>query len=125
MKRLSGKVDVAEIFGMAIEEDYHGWKNHVELEFIHGGNIKTVREIYENYVQRHREVKAWVKYAQFEVENGEGRKAWSCYKRAVQQLIEDGRRDQLTDLLVAFEEMFNNTAMRDQEDDRSCRALAC
>ncbi|CAM6089450.1 unnamed protein product [Calypogeia fissa] len=117
MKYLGGKVDMAEIFGMTIEEDYHGWKFHVELEFIHGGNIETVREIYEKYVKRHREVKAWVKYAQFEVENGERRKAWSCYKRAVQQLIEDGRMDQLTNLLVAFEEMLSNTAMRDQEAD--------
>eukprot|EP00951_Prasinocladus_malaysianus_P005310 scaffold37721_cov26-Prasinocladus_malaysianus.AAC.1 len=48
--------------------------------------IDRARQIFERYVVCHPTVVAWVKYAKFEMKNGEVAKARGCYERAVDEL---------------------------------------
>lgn len=52
--------------------------------------VERARSIYERYVQCIPTVKAWVRYAKFEMQNGEIGLARKCYERAVEELAEDG-----------------------------------
>lgn len=52
--------------------------------------VERARTIYERYVQCIPTVKAWVRYAKFEMQNGEVGLARKCYERAVEELAEDG-----------------------------------
>ncbi len=52
--------------------------------------VARARRIYERYVQCIPTVKAWVRYAKFEMQNGEIGLARKCYERAVEELAEDG-----------------------------------
>ena len=52
--------------------------------------VERARRIYERYVQCIPTVKAWVRYAKFEMQNGEIGLARKCYERAVEELAEDG-----------------------------------
>lgn len=52
--------------------------------------VDRARRIYERYVQCIPTVKAWVRYAKFEMQNGEIGLARKCYERAVEELAEDG-----------------------------------
>lgn len=51
--------------------------------------VERARGIYERYVQVLPTVKAWVRYAKFEMQNGEIGLARKCYERAVEELGED------------------------------------
>lgn len=51
--------------------------------------VSRARGIYERYVQVIPTVKAWVRYAKFEMQNGEIGLARGCYERAVEELGED------------------------------------
>lgn len=52
--------------------------------------VDRARSIYERYIQCIPTVKAWVRYAKFEMQNGEVALARGCYERAVEELAEDG-----------------------------------
>ena len=52
--------------------------------------VERARRIYERYMQCIPSVKAWVRYAKFEMQNGEIGLARKCYERAVEELGEDG-----------------------------------
>ena len=52
--------------------------------------VERARTIYERYVECIPTVKAWVRYAKFEMQNGEVGLARKCYERAVEELAEDG-----------------------------------
>jgi len=52
--------------------------------------VDRARGIYERYVLCIPSVKAWVRYAKFEMQNGEVGLARKCYERAVEELGEDG-----------------------------------
>ena len=53
--------------------------------------IERSRSIFERYVQCLPTVKAWVRYAKFEMQNGDVARARMCYERAVEQLAEDAQ----------------------------------
>lgn len=48
--------------------------------------------------------KAWIRYAKFEVRNGEIERARRCYERAMDQLGEDGQTEELFVAFAQFEE---------------------
>ena len=52
--------------------------------------VERARRIYERYVLCIPTVKAWVRYAKFEMQNGEIGLARKCYERSVEELAEDG-----------------------------------
>ena len=52
--------------------------------------VERARMIYERYVQCIPTVKAWVRFAKFEMQNGEVGLARKSYERAVEELAEDG-----------------------------------
>ena len=60
--------------------------------------IERARNILERYVQCLPTVKAWVRYAKFEMQNGEIPRARTCYERAVEQLGEDAQTVRLTEV---------------------------
>ena len=53
--------------------------------------VDRARNIYERYVQCLPTVKAWVRYAKFEMKNGQIGLARKCYERAVGEMGEDGQ----------------------------------
>ena len=53
--------------------------------------IDRARNIYERYVQCIPSVKAWVRYAKFEMKNGQVGLARTCYERAVGEMGEDAQ----------------------------------
>lgn len=53
--------------------------------------VVRARGIFERYVQCLPTVKAWVRYAKFEMQNGDIGRARQCYERAVEQLAEDSQ----------------------------------
>lgn len=53
--------------------------------------VDRARSIYERYVRCLPTVKAWVRYAKFEMKHGELELARQCYERAVEELGEDGQ----------------------------------
>ena len=53
--------------------------------------LDRARNIFERYVQCLPTVKAWVRFAKFEMQNGEIPLARACYERAVEQLGEDAQ----------------------------------
>lgn len=53
--------------------------------------IDRARNIYERYVQCIPSVKAWVRYAKFEMKNGQIGLARRCYERAVGEMGEDAQ----------------------------------
>jgi hypothetical protein len=53
--------------------------------------VERARNIYERYVRCLPTVKAWVRYAKFEMKNGEIPLARGCYERAIEELGEDGQ----------------------------------
>ena len=53
--------------------------------------LERARNIFERYVQCLPTVKAWVRFAKFEMQNGEIPLARACYERAVEQLGEDAQ----------------------------------
>jgi crooked neck len=53
--------------------------------------VERARNIFERYVRCLPTVKAWVRYAKFEMKNGEVGRARRCYERAVEELGEDAQ----------------------------------
>ena len=53
--------------------------------------VDKARNIYERYVRCLPTVKAWVRYAKFEMQNGQVGLARRCYERAIEQLGEDAQ----------------------------------
>ncbi len=53
--------------------------------------VDRAREIFELYIRCHPDVKAWVRYAKFEMKNSEIGLARGCYERAVEELGEDAQ----------------------------------
>ncbi|PNH02162.1 Crooked neck-like protein 1, partial [Tetrabaena socialis] len=53
--------------------------------------LERARTIFERYVQILPTVKAWVRYAKFEMGNGEVALARGCYERGVEELGEDAQ----------------------------------
>ena len=53
--------------------------------------LDRARNIYERYVQCIPSVKAWVRYAKFEMKNGQIGLARRCYERAVGEMGEDAQ----------------------------------
>lgn len=53
--------------------------------------VDRAREIFELYVRCHPDVKAWVRYAKFEMKNSEIGLARAAYERAVEELGEDAQ----------------------------------
>lgn len=53
--------------------------------------VERSRGIFERYVQCLPTVKAWVRYAKFEMQNGAVDQARTCYERSVEQLAEDAQ----------------------------------
>lgn len=53
--------------------------------------VERARNIYERYVQCLPTVKAWVRFAKFEMKNGQIGLGRQCYERAVGELGEDGQ----------------------------------
>ncbi len=53
--------------------------------------VERARNIYERYVQCLPSVKAWVRYAKFEMKNGQIGLARTCYERAVGEMGEDAQ----------------------------------
>ena len=53
--------------------------------------VDRARGIFERYVQCIPSVKAWVRYAKFEMKNGEVARARSCYERSIEELGEDAQ----------------------------------
>ena len=51
-------------------------------------------------------MKAWIRYAKFEVKNGSVENARRCYERAIEQLGEDGQTEELFVAFAQFEERF-------------------
>lgn len=66
--------------------------------------VERARSIYERYVQCLPTVKAWVRYAKFEMQNGEIGLARKCYERAVEELGEDGETVSSLSMLLVIEE---------------------
>ena len=64
--------------------------------------VQRARSIYERYVQCLPTVKAWVRYAKFEMQNGEVALARQCYERAVEELGEDGETVSILCILQEF-----------------------
>ena len=62
------------------------------------------REIFERFLQCQPEVSAWIRYAKFEMTNGEIVRARNCYERAVDKLADDEEAEQLFVALAEFEE---------------------
>ena len=58
--------------------------------------IDRARNIYERYVQCIPSVKAWVRYAKFEMKNGQVGLARKCYEQAVGEMGEDAQTVSLT-----------------------------
>ena len=53
--------------------------------------LERARGIFERYVQCLPTVKAWVRFAKFEMQNGDVGRARQSYERAVEQLAEDAQ----------------------------------
>ena len=53
--------------------------------------LDKARGVFERYVEILPSVKAWVRYAKFEMKNGDVALARRCYERAVESLGEDGQ----------------------------------
>lgn len=53
--------------------------------------VERARNIFERYVRCIPTVKSWVRYAKFEMKEGEVAKARRCYERAVEELGEDAQ----------------------------------
>jgi crooked neck len=53
--------------------------------------VERARAVFERYVEILPSVKAWVRYAKFEMSNGNVALARRCYERAVESLGEDGQ----------------------------------
>ena len=51
--------------------------------------VERARGIFERYVQCLPTVKAWVRYAKFEMQSGDVGRARACYERSVEQLADD------------------------------------
>lgn len=62
---------------------------HMQMELRYH-ETERARRIYERYVQCIPTVKAWVRFAKFEMQNGEVSLARKCYEQAVEELGEDG-----------------------------------
>ncbi|KXZ41396.1 hypothetical protein GPECTOR_494g448 [Gonium pectorale] len=66
--------------------------------------VERARATFERYVQILPSVKAWVRYAKFEMQNGEVALARRCYERAVEELGEDGQTEEFFIKFAEFEE---------------------
>lgn len=53
--------------------------------------VDRARNIFERYVRCIPTVKSWVRYAKFEMKEGEVARARRCYERAVEELGEDAQ----------------------------------
>ena len=53
--------------------------------------MERARAVFERYIEILPSVKAWVRYAKFEMSNGNVALARNCYERAVESLGEDGQ----------------------------------
>lgn len=53
--------------------------------------VERARNIFERYVRCLPTVKAWVRFAKFEMQNGEVARARRCYERAVEELGDDAQ----------------------------------
>ena len=53
--------------------------------------IDNARSVFERYVEILPSVKAWVRYAKFEMKNGDVARARQCYERAVESLGEEAQ----------------------------------
>ncbi len=51
--------------------------------------VERARTIFERYVRCLPTVKAWVRYAKFEMRNGEVARARGCYEHAVEEMGDD------------------------------------
>jgi hypothetical protein len=51
--------------------------------------VERARTIFERYVRCLPTVKAWVRYAKFEMRNGEVARARACYEHAVEEMGDD------------------------------------
>lgn len=53
--------------------------------------MDRARKVFERYIEILPSVQAWVRYAKFEMKNGDISLARQCYERAVEALGEDGQ----------------------------------
>ena len=70
--------------------------------------IDRARNIYERYVQCIPSVKAWVRYAKFEMKNGQVGLARRCYERAVGEMGEDAQTVSLSCHLASPWRLFDD-----------------
>lgn len=68
-----------------------GWLHACVQMELRYSEIERARNIYERYVQCLPSVKAWVRYAKFEMKNGQVGLARQCYERAVGEMGEDAQ----------------------------------
>ena len=66
--------------------------------------MERARGIFERFVQCHPKVGAWIRYAKFEMKNGEVARARNCYERAIEKLADDEDAEQLFLAFAEFEE---------------------
>ena len=95
-------------------EAFHGFCLQMELRY---NEIERARNIYERYVQCIPSVKAWVRYAKFEMKNGQVGLARRCYERAVGEMGEDAQT--VSFLLVAWgceQMLFASCPMREKSN---------
>ena len=65
---------------------------------------QLARQLYERYIACHPTVTAWIKYAKFEVKNGERARARTVYERAVELLGQESDVEELYIMFAKFEE---------------------
>lgn len=83
--------------------------------------IDRARNIYERYVQCIPSVKAWVRYAKFEMKNGQVGLARKCYERAVGEMGEDAQTVSLISVTLCVS--FARSLI--QECESKARGLVC
>ncbi|XP_049368259.1 uncharacterized protein LOC125833161 [Solanum verrucosum] len=82
------------------------WYKYIHMEEMLGNVADKARAIFKRFVQCHPKVSAWIRFAKFEMENGEIERARNCYERAVEKLADDEDVKQLLVVFPEFEDKF-------------------
>ncbi|GFY84958.1 crooked neck protein, putative [Actinidia rufa] len=91
------------------------WYKYIHMEQMLR-NFAGARQIFERWMEWEPDlegwlsyVRAWIRYAKFEMKSGEIAKARSCYERAVENLAEDEAGEEIFLAFAEFEELCKET----------------
>ena len=88
---------------MEWEPEEQAWLSYIKMELWYK-EVDRARHIYERFVQIHPDIKNWIRFAQFEEQNGSLPNAWNVFERASDFFGEEAMDEKLYVAFAKFEE---------------------